>query len=172
VAHDRGVPDDPVVRELFAAEVARYRDLRLEALLRDPTAFTATWDDEQQMPLSAWEARVASSAAGTSVIAVAEAADELVGLAVGVPWNGRARVVSVWVEAPWRGRGLASRLIDHVCAWAARAGFAEAQIETAVGNPGPRALYERLRFLPTDEPPPPGAEHVLVRALQDPATTR
>ena len=157
--------DAAVVRDIRAAEAERYRDLRLQALRESPTAFTATWDEERAIRFEEWETRVASSVHGTSVIAVADSGDELVGLAVGIPWGGRARVVSVWVAPPWRRHGLAQHLIEHVCDWAARAGYREAQIETAMGNHGPRALYQRLGFAPVDEPAPPACEGVLVRSL-------
>jgi GNAT superfamily N-acetyltransferase len=159
------VPAAPVVRTILGNEAARYRDLRLEALRESPTSFTATWDDERMLPREEWEARVASSVGGTSTVAVADSGDELVGLAVGIPWGGRVRVVSVWVAPRWRGQGLAARLIEHVCDWAAHAGYREAQIETAMGNPSPRALYQRLGFMPVDETPPPECEGVLVRSL-------
>jgi GNAT superfamily N-acetyltransferase len=159
-----GVP--PVVRAIRPGEVERYRELRLRALRESPEAFTAKWDDESRLPSSEWAARVASSVAGATVVVVADAGDELVGLAVGIPWDGRARVVSVWVAPTWRGHGVAGRLIERVCGWAARAGYREAQIETAITNPGPQALYERLGFLPVDEAPPPECRAVLVRVLE------
>jgi GNAT superfamily N-acetyltransferase len=155
----------PVVRAVLRTEVEQYRELRLRALRDSPAAFTATWDDEHAMPEAAWAARVDASLTGKSVIVVADAGDELVGLAVGIPWEHRARVVSVWVAPGWRGRGLARRLIERVCTWAVAAGYREAQIETAEGNPGPQALYRALGFVPMDGSPPPGCDCVLVRSL-------
>ncbi len=117
------------------------------------------------MPMEEWAARVESSVSEKSVIVVAEDGDELVGLAAGIPWGHRARVVSVWVAPRWRRRGIAARLIEEVCAWARDAGYREAQIETARANPGPASLYQRLAFLPVDEDPPPDCGCVLVRPL-------
>jgi GNAT superfamily N-acetyltransferase len=160
-----GMTTSPVVRRILPDEVARYRELRLRALRDSPAAFTATWDDESRMALGAWAARVEASVTGASVIVVADTGEELVGLAGGVPWQGRARVVSVWVAPAWRGRGVARCLIEAVCEWAIGAGYREAQIETATTNPGPQALYQRLGFASVDEPPPPDCGAVLVRAL-------
>jgi GNAT superfamily N-acetyltransferase len=150
------------VRHLQPDEVDRYRYLRLRALLDSPAAFTATWDEENAMPDSAWVARVESS---ESAIVVADTGAELVGLAGGIPWEGRLRVVSVWVAPGWRRRGLARQLVEQVCEWGAATGYAEAQIETAIGNADPQKLYQALGFVPVDEPPPDGCGPVLVRRL-------
>jgi len=155
-----------VVRHLLPDEVDSYRDLRLAALLNSPTAFTATWDEENAMPDSSWAARVESSVEGRSAIVVADTGEELVGLAGGIPWGTRARVISVWVAPRWRRRGLAQRLVETVCDWAATAGYPEAQIETSIGNSGPQKLYQELGFAPVDEPPPPDCGPVLVRQLR------
>ena len=165
LAQDVGMTMSLVVRRILPDEVDRYRELRLRALRDSPAAFTATWDDESRMPLEAWAARVDASVAGASVIVVADTGEELIGLAGGIPWEGRARVVSVWVAPAWRGRGLARRLIESVCEWAGGAGYTEAQIETALTNPGPQALYLQLGFVAVDEPPPPDCGTVLVRRL-------
>lgn len=159
------VAESLAVRVISSDEAGRYRELRLGALMDSPTAFTASWEDESVMPDDEWTARIESSLAGATVIVVADTGEQLVGLAAGIPWGDRARVVSVWVAPAWRGRGVAGRLVDAVCEWAVTAGYGEAQIETAVGNPGPRALYERLGFNPVDEEPPPDCGPVLVRPL-------
>ncbi len=164
IVHDRAM-QLPVTRTIRADEVGRYRDLRLSALRESPTAFTATWEQEQAMPMEEWAARVESSVTGKSVVVVAEDDGELVGLAVGIPWDNRARVVSVWVAPPWRRRGIAAHLIEEVCAWARGSGYGEAQIETTRANPGPAGLYQRLGFLPVDDVPPPDCGGVLVRSL-------
>jgi RimJ/RimL family protein N-acetyltransferase len=117
------------------------------------------------MPESDWRERVESSVAGQSAIVVADTGDELVGVASGIPWDRRARVVGVWVAPDWRGRGLAQLLIDQVCKWAAAAGYSEVQIETTIGNSGPQRLYERLGFVPSDDLPPPECGPVLVRQV-------
>ena len=164
-AHAAGVQGSPVVRKIVPGEAERYRGLRLAALQESPASFTATWEEESALPSTAWAARADSSVTGTSVIVVADTGTELVGLAVGIPWEGRARVVSVWVAPEWRSRGVARRLIESVCDWAAASGFREAQIETTMTNPGPSALYERLGFTPVDETPPPDCGAVMVRSL-------
>jgi len=163
--HDVIVATSVVVRNLLADEVDGYRDLRLRALLDSPAAFTATWDEESAMPESAWAARVESSVSGASAVVVADTGEDLVGLAGGIPWGTRARVISVWVAPDWRRRGLAQRLVEKVCDWAVAVGYTEAQIETAIGNSGPQRLYEELGFVPVVEEPPPDCGPVLVRRL-------
>lgn len=154
-----------VVRSLGASEVDRYRDLRLRSLLDSPEAFTATWQEESNMPEADWSRRVEDSLIGRSALAVADAGDDLVGLAVGIAWGDRARVVGVWVAPDWRNHGLAQRLIEKVCEWAVETGYSEVQIETTLGNPGPQRLYERLGFVRSDEASPPELGPVLVRHL-------
>jgi GNAT superfamily N-acetyltransferase len=154
-----------VVRGVFPDEVQRYRELRLAALTDSPAAFTSTSEDERAMPYSVWESRVESSVRGGSALAVADTGEDLVGLAGGIPWGTRARVVSVWVAPSWRRIGLAERLVERVCEWASAAGYKEAQIETAIGNSGPQRIYERLGFVSVREEPPPGCGPVLVRQL-------
>ena len=155
-----------VVRDLLPDEVDRYRDLRLAALIDSPAAFTSTWEEESAMPQSAWVARVESSVGRGSALVVADPGEELVGLARSIPWGARARVISAWVAPGWRRHGLAQRLVENVCDWAATAGYPEAEIETAIGNSGPQKLYEELGFIPVDEQPPPDCGPVLVRPLR------
>jgi GNAT superfamily N-acetyltransferase len=132
-----------------------------------------------------WDERVRSSISGVTRLIVADASGAggaggvaagggggggggLVGLAAGIPEDGRARVVAMWVDPRWRGQGLAAAIIEKVCDWAAAAGYAEIQIETVPGNDRARRLYERLGFRPTDLPKPPGCDTVLVRPLRPP----
>jgi len=72
VRHDIAMAESVMVRTLLAGEVDRYRELRLVALLDSPTAFTATWAEENAMADSAWEARVELSLSGGSAIVVAD----------------------------------------------------------------------------------------------------
>jgi len=158
--------DDSVeVRQLRADELDGYRTVRLAALLDSPEAFTATWEQERSMPEADWIVRVDGNASGHSAIIVADAGGAFVGTAGGIPHEDRIRVVGVWVAPEFRHRGLGQALVERVCAWAASAGYGEVQIETAVDNAGPRTLYERIGFVPSDETPPPGCGPVLVRAL-------
>jgi len=153
------------VRRLRPDEVKDYKAVRLAALADSPSAFTETLAQASMLADEVWAERVESHNAGATAIIVADDGARLVGLAAGIPFEGRARVVSVWVDPAFRGRGLAAALIEEVCAWAAGAGYAEIQIETAIGNSGPRRIYERLGFEPTDIPPPAGCDPVLVRHL-------
>jgi ribosomal protein S18 acetylase RimI-like enzyme len=160
------MPGRPAIRPIGPHEVDRYREVRLAALTDAPSAFTATLAEALALPAATWVDQVCSSVDGESVIVVADpGAPGLVGLAVGIPWGERARVVSVWVDPAWRGGGIARRMIEAVCAWAARSGYDHAQIETAVANPGPQRLYEDLGFRPVDEQPPAGCGVILVRPL-------
>jgi len=49
------------VRRLEADDIARYRELRLEALQDHPEAFSASWEDESAKPASWWAERMATN---------------------------------------------------------------------------------------------------------------
>lgn len=139
------------------------RELRLRALRDSPRAFAQPLSAAESEPPSLWEQRIAASLRGDGVQLVATEADgRFVGLAAGVPFGHRIRVVSVWVEPTSRGRGVGAELVRAVAAWATGCGL-ECQIEVTPGNDRALALYQRLGFVATGEAPPDGCDVVLVR---------
>lgn len=139
------------------------RAVRLRALADAPAAFTEPYDVAAAIPEQEWERRVARSLAGEALQLVAVDDDgSFAGMATGIQWDGRARVVGVWVAPDHRGGGTGSALVEAIAVWAATAGV-DCQIEAAPGNDRARALYERLGFVAVDEVPPEGCDVVLVR---------
>jgi hypothetical protein len=52
------IASHPEIRLLTPGEAALYRDIRLEALKRDPDAFSSTFERENAMPLKWFEERI------------------------------------------------------------------------------------------------------------------
>ncbi len=135
---------------------ARWREakqLRLEALLAEPSAFASSYDDELAFSDEVWIARLTSAyeRAG-NVTFFAEIDGVLVGMA-GAGWSSKAKlrhvveVYGVYVASEMRGKGIATRLMRRLIDELRSLG----QIEKArlTVNSESRAavrLYEKLGF--------------------------
>lgn len=151
------------VRAVKPGDEAALREVRLRALHDSPDAFTQPLSAAEIELLSLWKERIAASVEGREIRLVATEADgRFVGLAAGVPFGNRIRVISVWVERASRGQGVGAQLVRSVGRWAAERGL-ECQIEVTPGNDRAMALYERLGFVATNETPPEACDVVMIR---------
>ena len=111
------------IRLAVAADAARLRALRLEALVDAPVAFAADYERSAAEPVERWVQRINEYAQGNqSVIYVAEGGEGLVGMTGlgrghwrktehgGVIWG-------VYVQPAWRGLHIAEALIEACIAW-------------------------------------------------------
>jgi len=93
---------------------------------------------------------IAGYTASNSTLIVAEHAEAVVGLAglLGGTLEQQSHVASlaVSVDREWRGRGIGTRLIEHLIAWAPKHGVTRLEVEALEINPRAIALYERLGF--------------------------
>jgi ribosomal protein S18 acetylase RimI-like enzyme len=125
-----------------------WRELRLAALAEAPDAFGSTlaeWQDESE---ERWRARLAIPDSH-NVLVVAD--DRPVGMASGVPDDGRAELISMWVSPTARGMGVGNVLIAEIARWAA--GRADAlYLSVMPDNAAAIALYARNGFVDTGEP--------------------
>jgi ribosomal protein S18 acetylase RimI-like enzyme len=125
-----------------------WRELRLAALAEAPDAFGSTlaeWQDESE---ERWRARLAIPGSH-NVLVVAD--DRPVGMASGVPDDGRAELISMWVSPTARGMGVGNVLIAEIARWAA--GRADAlYLSVMPDNAAAIALYARNGFVDTGEP--------------------
>lgn len=133
------------VRRLLIADVAAYRDLRLEGLRLHPEAFGAAYEHEARMSLADWQERLAGS-----VIFGAFRQQALVGTAgsfrpPGDKQRHKAVLVGVYVSEAARGGGAGRALVEAVLEQAC--GEVE-QILTSVNaaNGAAWRLYESLGF--------------------------
>lgn len=75
-----------------------------------------------------------------------------VGMAAGVPGDGRYELVSMWVSPTARGRGVGDRLVAEIARWAAERNAEHLYLSVMPDNPAAIALYARIGFADTGEP--------------------
>src|SRR5687768_11384106 len=118
------------VRPVAPGNVETFRALRIEALRREPLAFTADLAEAEARPIEVWREHVARGAGESKeVVFVAaptgasDAPDALLGMA-GVytmkePKLAHAGTVwGVYVREPYRGRGVGAALVRGCVDWA------------------------------------------------------
>lgn len=151
------------LRVLTAEDWRAWRALRLEALAEAPYAFGSTladWQGDGDRE-ERWRARL-SMPGGRDLLA--EDGGRAVGMVSGAPaGDGTVELISLYVSATARGRGVGDLLTRAVCEWAA----GDVRLAVRPGNAHALALYARHGFVPTDLPGDPLAdgrrELVLVR---------
>ena len=117
---DWGKMPEPTIIMLPPARWREAKQLRLEALLAEPSAFASSYEDELAFPDEVWIARLTSAyERDGNMTLFAEVEGELVGMA-GAGWSSKAKlrhvaaVYGVYVSPEIRGRGIAERLIDRL----------------------------------------------------------
>lgn len=140
--------NDPLVgiRRLTPADAAAYRDLRLEALRRDPEAFGSTFEVENTRPLSWFAERL-----GTSYVLGAFADGALCGIAgfvaqAGLKQAHKGTLWGMYVRPQARNVGLGRRLGMAIIALA-REHVELIQLSVVSENETARRLYARLGFV-------------------------
>lgn len=145
-----------VIRRLRAADAPAFRTLRLRALAEHPDAFTSSYEEDAQLPLAAFERRLAGGGpvAFWGSFVGGELGGELVGV-VGLERHPRrkimhkATVVFMIVVAQRCGGGIATALLDRLVRVARRtASIEQLQLTVTTGNDRARRLYERAGFRP------------------------
>jgi ribosomal protein S18 acetylase RimI-like enzyme len=132
------------VRLLTAGNWAELRAARLAALTEAPYAFSSTLAREREFSEQTWRER-----AGGGRTFAAWDRDTIVGLATGLPEDGKWHLVGMWVSPKVRGTGVADRLVTAVCELARRSGSTSVTLWVAEVNGRARAFYRRLGFAPT-----------------------
>ena len=134
------------IRRLGSSDAALYREIRLEALRKNPEAFGSTFEIESAQPLAWFEAVVARAD-----IFGAFLDDVLVGIAGYAAQEGskRAHKAQLWgmyVRAAGRNLGLGERLVaavlDH-----ARGRVEAVQLTVVSDNAAARRLYDAMGFV-------------------------
>jgi len=136
----------PQIRRLEISDAALYRDIRLEALQRNPEAFGSTFEFENAQPLSWFEASL-----GRTAIFGGFVSGVLGGVAGFAPQESakRAHKALLWgmyVRVAARNTGLGKRLVaavlDH-----ARGHVEMVQLTVVSENEAARRLYRAMGFV-------------------------
>ncbi|NYI47283.1 GNAT superfamily N-acetyltransferase [Nocardioides aromaticivorans] len=142
------------LRTLTPDDWPLWRELRLAALAEAPEAFGATlaeWsgpgDQEER-----WRARLSIPGARDHVVLLDGTP---AGMVSGVPGEdaGVVELISMWVTAAARGRGVGDLLVAAVEQWARDEGATTLRLAVMRDNPIATTLYERHGFAP-----PPGGD--------------
>lgn len=141
------------IRLLSEADATAYTALRLRGLREHPEAFTSSYEEESQRPLSwAVQRLQADLAKPNDFFLGALEGDELVGL-VGLQGHYRikerhnATVVGMLVLAQHRGSGIGHMLLSGLLERARTLpGLTQLDLTVTEGNPAAQQLYERCGF--------------------------
>jgi RimJ/RimL family protein N-acetyltransferase len=137
---------DVQIRRLQTPDAAVYREIRLEALQRNPEAFGSTFEFENAQPLSWFEASLGRAAIFGAFVDARFAG--MAGFAVqeGSKHAHKALLWGMYVRAAARNAGLGKRLVaavlDH-----ARGRAEMVQLTVVSENEAARRLYRALGFV-------------------------
>jgi RimJ/RimL family protein N-acetyltransferase len=137
------------IREAHPTDATRYRELRLEALLDSPTAFSADHQSNLRQPMSFWEGRLASDEHG--LMFFAEQENTLIGM-TGVrkgespKTKHGAYLWGVYVRPAWRGLHVAEALIEICADWARERQVVILKLGVMANNEPAIRCYARCGF--------------------------
>jgi L-amino acid N-acyltransferase YncA len=124
---------------------------RIAAIYDDQVRTAISTFDLEPPPLSYWEARLASSAAGDHVLVACSSSGEVVGYAYSSsyrprPAYERTREVSVYLAEPARGLGLGRALYDELLGRLRADGVHQVLAVIALPNEASEALHRACGF--------------------------
>jgi len=147
-----------IIRILEENDRARFRRLRLDALITDPDHFMMTVEEERAIPRMMIEQLIERPTATRFFLGAIDGAG-LVGMvgANSAPQRKRrhiAEILSLYVKPDYRGQGLGRRLLDE----AVRRAFAAPEIrrvrlQVVAGNQSAIRLYLAMGFVQTGVEP-------------------
>ena len=134
------------IRRLKLGDAARYREIRLEALQREPAAFGSTFERESAQPLSWFEAAI-----GRAAIFGAFLGDKLAGIAGFSAQQGSKQahkgvLWAMYVRSTARGMGVGKQLVAAVLGHA-RGRVEMVQLGVVSENVAAHRLYSAMGFV-------------------------
>jgi len=146
ITTERGVI---VIREANMGDVVQFREFRLFALQESPTAFSADYQVNHDLPMSFWEGRLRFD--GHGIIFFTEHDSKLIGM-TGVRQGETpktrhgAYIWGVYVRPEWRGLHLAEELINTCIEWATERDVEIIKLGVTTTNASAIRCYERCGF--------------------------
>ncbi|HEX9956487.1 MAG TPA: GNAT family N-acetyltransferase, partial [Fibrella sp.] len=138
-------PDKHYLRQLEATDWQLLREIRLDALKKEPTVFGSSLSGESERPDSEWQNRLADS--NRAYFCLFTDGGETVGLtAVYGTIDGSAVLVASYIKEAYRGRGLSSLLYNARIGWARANGFKKAIVSHREDNLISKAANQRAGF--------------------------
>jgi ribosomal protein S18 acetylase RimI-like enzyme len=140
------------IRRLTSSDAASYRQLRLEALQREPHAFTESAAEHESMTLEAIESRLGSGSSDDNFVLGAFIDRQLIGMAgffrrQGEKIRHRGEIWGVYVAAECRGKGIGRALLGELIGLLeSQPGIEQVALGVSSQNPAARSLYESLGF--------------------------
>jgi ribosomal protein S18 acetylase RimI-like enzyme len=145
-------PVEIEIRRLTENDAQDFYLLRLEALEREPRAFSASPEEHRTMSVETIAKRLALAAGDRNFVLGAIANDRLVGMAgfyqeEGAKNRHKGRIWGVYVNQDWRGKGIARVLLSEIIERArAKPEVEQLLLAVAVGQDSAKQLYESLGF--------------------------
>jgi len=130
-------------------DAVQYRELRLNALLDSPTAFSADYQINLNQPMNFWENRVTPDEQG--VLFLAEHKSRLIGM-TGIRRGDSpktkhgAGIWGVYVGPEWRGLHIAEALIEACIKWAKTQQIEMVKLGVVTTNTSAVHCYQRCGF--------------------------
>ena len=143
------------IRFLNSQDVATYRDLRLQALRESPSAFVSSYEQESQLSLSDFAARLCPNDDSASrIFGAFSDRNQLIGM-LGFSRETRLKRVhigtlwSMYVLPEFRGQRVGAKLLDGAIAHARQLdGLRQLTLSFTAGNVAAGALYRSRGFEP------------------------
>ncbi len=135
-----------ILRRVLPADWAAFRDIRLEMLRNEPTAFGSTYDEwaaRSEADIRQWLSKihVIGAIEAETILATAAFARQ-----TRQTVQHRAEVVAVYTRPTARGQGLSAKLLAEVLRAARAEGVLQVELQVAAWNSRAIQLYEGLGF--------------------------
>jgi RimJ/RimL family protein N-acetyltransferase len=142
VAHNPGLQ----IRRLTTSDATLYREIRLEALQKNPEAFGSTFEKESVQPLSWFEAALDRAAIFGAFLDGTLAGIAAYGVYESAKQAHKALLWSMYVRPTARNEGLGKQLVGAVLGHA-RGRVEQVQLSVVSENESARRLYAALGFV-------------------------